>query len=407
MSDLALATTGEPRGEPQSPFSVNSMLIVLAVGIFSFAAMLLLGAYAPDLRSGKNGGAHALSNAATGFSGLVMLANATGRNSVIVRNDQMLNSEDLVVLTPDHSATKLEKTLEARGTKPTLIILPKWNVTSDEDHRGWVNAKGLIEPSDAQVALPAKWRASVERRRSEGALRTIAPAATGLDFYSPRQLQTISGKNITPLITDNQGRVVLAKLGNSPLYVLADPDLLSNQGVANVDQARSALSLLDYLNSTGSQSVLFDVTLNGLGHSPSPLRLAFDPPFLTTTLAILATLVLVSAQALNRFGPVRPRERALAFGKAALIDNAAALVRKAGREGAFGPRYACMLRERAIATFGVPPRLRNAAVDDYLDRAVSLRPFSKLVAETVDAHNPDALLAAARALHSWPQETGA
>ena len=42
--------------------------------------MLVLGAYAPDLRSGHNGGAHALSNAATGFSGLVRLAEATGRN---------------------------------------------------------------------------------------------------------------------------------------------------------------------------------------------------------------------------------------------------------------------------------------------------------------------------------------
>ena len=407
MSDLAIASAGAPAGQSPSPFAARSMLIVLAVGILSFTAMLLLGAYAPDLRSGKNGGAHALSNAATGFSGLVQLADATGRNPVIVRNDKMLDSEDLAVLSPEAPAADLDKKLGLRGTKPTLIILPKWDATADKDHRGWVNAKGLLGPSEAQLALPHNWPAVVQHWRGSGALRTIAPAAIGMDFHSPPVLQTISGKNLTPLITDTQGHVVLAKLGNSPLFVLADPDLLSNQGVADIHQASAALAMLDYLNSTGSQSVLFDVTLNGLGHSPSPLRLAFDPPFLATTLAILAALILVSVQALNRFGQVRPRERALAFGKTALIDNAAALVRKAGREAAFGPRYAAMRRERAIAAIRVPSRLRDDAIDEYLDGVAPRHRFSDLVAKVADAHNPDALLAAARALHSWPQETGA
>ena len=54
------------------------MLLITSIGVFAFIAMLVLGAYAPDLRSGRNGGAHALSNAASGFSGLVRLAEATG-----------------------------------------------------------------------------------------------------------------------------------------------------------------------------------------------------------------------------------------------------------------------------------------------------------------------------------------
>ena len=55
-------------------------------------------------------------------------------------------------------------------------------------------------------------------------------------------------------------------------------------------QARSALALLDYLNSTGAKSVLFDVTANGLGRSRSPLKLAFDAPLSVAAQKILDVL---------------------------------------------------------------------------------------------------------------------
>lgn len=407
MSDLTIGSAAGAGAQMRSAFPARSMLIVLMIGVLSFAGMLLLGAYAPDFRSGKNGGGHALSNAATGFSGLVQLVDSTGRNPVVVRNERMFTSEDLAILFPEDGAVNLDKALGLRPSKPTLIILPKWNTVQDENHRGWVSAKGLLQPLIPGNVLAPKWPLAVQRFRGGGRLRTVVPAATGVEFHSPRLLQTISGGSITPLITDAQGHVVLAQLGSPRLYVLADPDLLSNHGLADIDQAKAAIALLDYLNSTGSRSILFDVTLNGFGHSPSPLRLAFDPPFLATTFAILATLILVSVQALNRFGPIQPRARALPFGKAALIANAAALIRKAGREAAFGSRYAAILRERAIATAQVPPRLRGGAIDDYLDRISPGHPFSTLAAATRDAHQTDELLAAARALHSWPQETGA
>ncbi|MCH3014581.1 hypothetical protein K3W98_14800, partial [Listeria monocytogenes] len=76
---------------------------------------------------------------------------------------------------------------------------------------------------------------------------------------------------------------------------------------------------------------------------------------------------LAGIQATARFGAPRRRERAIAFGKTALIDNAAALVRKAGRQGALGARYGDLVRERAVGVFGVPARLRDGALDAHLD----------------------------------------
>jgi hypothetical protein len=226
-----------------------------------------------------------------------------------------------------------------------------------------------------------------------------------MHFTAPGALQTASGAaGFRPIIADQGGHGVLLQYGDKPFYVLTDPDLLSNKGMADERQAAAALAMLDFLNQTGAKSIAFDVTLNGLGHSPSPLRLAFDPPFLGTTLAIAAALLLAALQALTRFGPARRPERALAFGKAALIDNTAALVRKARREASLGARYAEMIRERAVTIFGVPSRLQGPAIDDYLDGLDGDGRFSKLAEAAADAHRRDELLAAARALHQWQRE---
>jgi hypothetical protein len=103
MSDVAIGS----RAPTDGAFRSATVLLMVVIGILAFAGMLILGAYAPDLRSGRNGGAHALSNAATGFSGIVQLARATGRNPATVRNEAMLRTEDLVVLTPEIGGSDL------------------------------------------------------------------------------------------------------------------------------------------------------------------------------------------------------------------------------------------------------------------------------------------------------------
>ena len=77
MSEIAI---GERRG-PDSVLPSRTIALLLVIGVLGFAGFLLLGAYAPDLRSGRNAGAHALSNAATGYAGLVELAQARKRQA--------------------------------------------------------------------------------------------------------------------------------------------------------------------------------------------------------------------------------------------------------------------------------------------------------------------------------------
>jgi hypothetical protein len=399
MSDVSVR-----RGQTEGAFNARTMLLVTAVGILAFIAMLVLGAYAPDLRSGHNGGTHALSNAATGFSGLVRLADETGRNPVIVRSANQLDSEDLAVITPDHGSTDLGSILSRRGSRATLIVLPKWNTVPDPGRPGWVQVPGLLPGRDPAQTLYPSTPLGITRERTQGELlhNVDSAAPADLHFLAPRVLQTISGRQVHPLITNSRGAIVLGQIGR--LYVLADPDLINNHGMGDERQARSALALLDYLNSTGAKSVLFDVTANGLGRSRSPLRLAFDPPFLAVTLTIFVAMMLAGWQALVRFGPIATSERAIAFGKAALVDNSAALIRKAGREAHLGSRYVEVIRERAITLFRLPPTLDAQQLAVRLEALNPHRSFAASAEAAMNAGSRDELLRAAQSLNHWLME---
>ncbi|MES2338012.1 MAG: hypothetical protein V4537_07955 [Pseudomonadota bacterium] len=405
MSDVAVrGGTGDA-----ATFRPLTVVLLIVIGVLAFSATLVFGAYAPDMKPARGGGTHALSNAATGFSGLFRLADGTERFPYIVRDIDDLQTENLVVLSPPTGSVDVGEPLARRNGEPTLIILPKWRTAADPDHKGWVRTKGLLPVGEPQGVLAPGNRLIVTRGGAGGgALTSNAELYDSrlnrpIRFTAPARLQTIAGEGLRPMIVDAAGRVVLGELGDRKLYVLADPDLMSNAGMRDPAQARAALALLDFLGPREPDGVVFDVTLSGLGRHPSPLKLAFEPPFLAMTLTIVAVLLLVGLHAFGRFGPPALRTRAIAFGKAALVDNTAALVRKAGREAALGGRYAQMIRERAIPAFGVPAHLEPDAIDAYLDRLGRRSRFSDLARDADAADDPRTLVAAAQALHDWQQ----
>jgi hypothetical protein len=411
MSDVTIG-----RGEERATFSAIAVVLMLVVGVIGFVGALVLGAYAPDLRNAGNGGEHALSKSAVGFSGIVRLASETGRNPQIIRRESGWRTGDLVVATPERAVVPVGGFTVMRTDKPTLLVFPKWETVKDETHAGWVRIKGLLPASEPEGVLAPGENFSIHRRGKGGQPLVIAPELpASIRFTAPRETQVIvshernehylpdSAKTeFRPLITDGQGGIVLGQLNN--LYILADPDLLDNAGMKDADNAASALALLDWLNRDHPKSIGFDVTLNGLGGSRNPLKLAFDPPFLAMTLALAAMALLLALRARARFGAPLPRPRAIAFGKQALVDNSAALVRKAGRANRLGGRYAAVIRDQAVRAFGLPARLKGEAIDAYLDKLGGERRFTDLAVAAEAARDTTTMLAAARALHQWQQE---
>ncbi|MBN8816439.1 MAG: hypothetical protein J0J06_13445 [Sphingomonas sp.] len=404
MSDVAFARAG-----PEAPglFRLRTIVILIVVGVAAFAAMVVGAAYAPGSAPKGGGAAHAVSNSAVGYSGIIRLAQAAGYETRVVRDEEMLDSRGLMVLTPQTADTPMSDVIVRRRGLPTLIVLPKWATVTDPKHPGWVVHFGLLPASEPYGVLAPANKLTITRTKSGGAplLADGWLSDSGVQIKAPRPLQTISGANLKPLLTGKDGRIVLAQLGEGPLYVLADGDLLANIGMRDADSAAAAIDLLDQLN-VSNEPISFDVTLVGLGRSPNPLRLAFDPPFLAMTLTLVAAMLLAGWQAFARFGPAVRRERAIAFGKAALVDNSAMLIRKARRQARLGGRYAEVIRERAVIAFGVPAKLRDKAIDDYLDRMGGRAKFSELAAAADDAADRQELVAAAQALHDWQKEKG-
>lgn len=418
MSDLAIGTAPESL---TGLLRARTLGLLLVLGLIGFIGALVLGAYAPDLRSGRNGGAHALSNAATGYSAIVSLTRALGGDPQVLRDPRQFGTAHLLVVTPEKGAVDISAALEDREADPTLFVLPKWETQRDPRHSGWVHKVGMAPLYEATSVLAPGWRFVMRRYGITQPLTSRRDLPPAIRFKAPRLVQTIdrveededrmkdpdyrAAIELHPLVIDEKGGVLVAQLGDRPLYVLSDPDLLNNMGMKDERQAAAALALLQWMNGGTLDGIAFDVSFNGFGRSRSPLKLLFEPPFVAMSLTVVAALLLAGIQAFGRFGPVRPRERAIALGKAALIDNSAALIRKAGREAGMGARYAAVIRDWAARAFGAPAHLRDGALDAYLDALKGRAQFTGLAAQAADARSRPELLDAARALHDWKGET--
>lgn len=390
-----------------NPFNPKLVFILIAAGVIGFGALLLVIAYGGNMGSARDGRAHALSVAATGYKGLVDLVGQF-RTARIVRDPTQLEGEDLLVVAVEDSTRpeQLYNLLERRQGRATLLILPKWLTTRDPAHRGWVRSLGTGAPVQATEAIGKGASLSQHRGPAPATARGEGVLA-GVALPVPAQAQVIDGTALEPLAGLDDGALV-ARIGDQPHYVVADPDLLNNQGLRDPARARAALALIDALNATGATGVDFDVTINGFGRAdrqPSLLRTAFEPPFLAMTLALLAAALLAGLHGAFRFGPARQEERAFAFGKAALVENSAGLIRLARREARLGGAYADVLRQDIARAANAPGWLQGEALDAYLDRMDrSGDPFSQRARRLVEANDRQSLMAAARALYQWKKD---
>lgn len=393
------------------PFTPLTAAVIVLVGVFAFCVLIVLGTYAPDLHNGDDGGAHALSRSAVGFAGLAEALRLAGEPVLVSRHALPPGRHaGVLVVTPPLGATS-EAIAALRFGGPVLVVLPKWLGAPEQKHRGWVTKVALL---DARWAPPGSLvaRAGLARRQgvSRPALHAVSgPLAVGrsLTFGPVESLQTITGKGWIPVLTDEHGGVVLARDPKGPAFVLADPDLLNNQGLGNIATFAGGLAIIDALRARAGP-VIFDVTLDGLGKEKGILRLAFDPPFLAVTLCLAAAAALAGFQAFCRFGPVRAGGRALALGKEALADNTAALVRLAGREARMGGRYAALTRDLAAKAVGAPRDLGEEDLTRLLDRLGSRRgatdTLGYLTVMARVARDRAHLMDAARRLYHWRLE---
>lgn len=400
MSEAAEAPSGSP------VFSARAVLALVLVGIVAFAGLAVLSAYAPDLRSTQDGRAHALSKSAIGYAGAPILLKALGAPVIVSRVRARKPSSAVVILTPELGLSPQDLQAYPKGDL-TLIVLPKWNALPDPMRRGFVRKAGVMGGSTRYQALLASYAKASRLDHARGVAHPVLRGVGGAFAGGPElrlgpidQLQTISGDGWTPALVDAQGRAVLAFSRKSPtIWVLADPDLLNNQGLASRDTARAAWTILETARG-GERAILFDTTLNGFARGRGLGRLMLEPPWLAATLIAVAAGLLMGAHALARFGQPRPRGRPFALGARALVDNSADLIRMASREPEFGPAYAALTTSLAARAAG---HTGEQWLDELARRRGAASP-ADLAAEAGQARTRDDLLAIARKLYDWRGE---
>lgn len=423
----------------ESPFAPRTVLGMVVVGGLAFLAFLwFVGA---GLTGGdtNNGQATAGGKGLAGYAAMADYLERRGYAVSRVQSKGQLDQPGLLILTPPHfiDGKEIERVVERRRRiGPTLVITPKWNALpltqqlSPKAKPGWV---ALGQP------MAPEWRGfrddiSVGIKPMRAGGRPASWTGGGTAGALPVAEAVLSGRSdeLEPLITgDQDARMLAGYVGNDggntnaldaiarvdhriepgrddglyPLVFVFEPDLLNNYGFADEANARLAERLVQASLNGGPKVVRFDLTLNGFARSQNLLTLAFTPPFLAATLCLLLAALVTGWRAFNRFGPPRLAVRALAFGKRALVDNAAGLVRRTRRLYLVAPPYADAVRDRVARALALPHRLDPAATEAAIDRALAARapdaePFSQAAARLRAARRPHELLRAAQALHS-------
>lgn len=493
MSDQA-ASADAPDARAFDPRVVAALILV---GLFTFAGFFVLGAYAPSLRDGNDGGAHGLSRSAVGYAALADLLAREDRTVVLARTAVGTERNALWIVTPPGPYAAIEPLPGA--SLPTLLVLPKWTTRPDEEVRGWVDLVGrmpprpirltvqghemdvavngyeetedapapeTLPPTDGPITAPSEEVAeeiAEEDAQEEAAddadedgsaddeitlarlflaggtpyddlaVETVALERSGevhaMGIEPPvglrvRGLQTMTAFHLTPVWTDEAGRMVLGRVAFPPdhvdgatwfeggafvggetnaegwqltdTYILSDPDLLNTLGLATPEGAAAALALIGAL--AQDRAVFFDLAGAGFGRTQNLLTLAIEPPFTAATLTVLLAGALLAWAATARFGPPRPEPVGLGLGKAALADQAATLLKASGRDVTLGPRYAALTRRRLARLLG-----DEAMPDAALARTAARAGLGDLAPASAAAHQAKgapALLRAARRLHA-------
>ena len=389
-----------------APFAVRTVAILIAVAVFSFGAIMVLAGWSPELRDRDRAGDHPFSTSAVGYNGFVQFLEAQNYPVEISRFKSNLDGHyGLMVLTLSPRGMRQE--LEDYDLEDgTLVVLPKWSGMVD-----WTNPSRL---KDTDLATESSIDALLEALDIDAEIERIdVPSRMSTPFgrmalKPDLQMQLIRSDELTPVVATRDG-ALLAQLPGRDIYILADPDMINTFGLAERENARFAVQMINMMRYSDDEPIIFDATLHGFSQSENLLQMMFDIPFLAVTLVALAAALLLGWSASIRFGPPARETRAIALGKQALADNSAGLVSMARRETRMAPGYLALIRRRLARQIGAPRNLTEAQLSELFDRLgpeeVSGKTFSQIEAGLRGpASSREDLMHKARDLWRWRRD---
>lgn len=409
----------------QSPFSASVMALFLTCAVALFALSILLRAYGGPVSSVDITGPNTYSTSAIGYAGIYdtlrrldwQVTRSTGNSLALVGTNGTL-----IVAEPNlERLAKSYGRIKILNAPRLLFVLPKWSGTQDLLKETWISKAESVSLDLAQKTLDLVTEdGKVFRSKWPKPWQINKLGSSPSYFNRSGGVQLIKSAEMRPIIGNDDGMLVGELLGKNKrkIWVLADPDVLSNHGLVKGSNIVFALALIDQLskweNDDPNAPIIFDETVHGFNEAQgSPIRLLFRFPFVVVTILAVITTVLLLLAGTSRFGaPILPPPE-LDFGKASLINNGARLLDQAGHQAITFRRYVRMIIHVAARNLHAPNNLDEQALTGWLDHIGESRGIAKscgaiwqsiINLDASDSKNLPLFFQGARDIYRWKEE---
>ena len=422
--------------------ALSGMWWAVAIVTVSMVLALALSAHPERLEAIRSADTDSYSYSLIGYRALYAFFERSGFEVSRVRvrrwNDDIEPGTAMVLAEPD--APPVRKAEDTTDVEPPLdfepspgqlaLVLPKWRGVPDPNAPAWLHEMRLaplaaVARAGAPYVLP---RTTLVRGRGMDSLRCATAWGESVTVAASR-LQWLKARSGIEPVVWRDSMVIVARFEHSfetfdwdadedslvtvtvldTLYLISDPDLLNNHGLARADHARLVRRL--FADELDVHRVLFDERIHHglMSRSLAAELLSFPLVLLFAQAVVLLVFLAWSSSA--RFGAptaLAPRPTS----GAALVDTAAELLSAAGLPALTLQIYwEQVLREvaarYAIATAGTRRRLLGALAD--LSRARGARADVGELEEEVEKHQRTTeghrdVVDTARRIHGWYRE---
>ncbi len=367
-------------------FSPKLLAAFAAVAIGAFALSLYF------LSSEKRGindlGPTTYSRSAIGYAGLAELLRKLGIPFIKSESNSVKKAKGgLLIVAEPRLLSKSDDTFRSLlAADRVLVVLPKWSGTRSRNRPSWVEKVTELPSSTPQRVLDAITNPGGKPASKDRAeLVRVPKVETWSKHAFPRdpsisgQVQLIKGgAGLLPVVWSPEG-VLVGEIwrGSRRIWVLSDPDVLSNHGLGE-DGKRNAVLAVSLINKfRGGGPAVFDETVHGFISQPAaPWRMMFQFPFAIVTLQGALAVALLLWATMGRFGPPSRDTPPLAAGKHGLIDNVARLMGFAGYQKLMLRRYVEATIRDAAHQLHAPKGMTLAELTRWMERTGKVRGVS-------------------------------
>jgi hypothetical protein len=278
----------------------------------------------------------------------------------------------LVIAEPRPGGESEQSVRALLSAETVLLVLPKWTGQPSQQRTGW------IRNAQQRFVGDAEWAATLVAPRAQLVRETTAVRWTtnelggSPNLVSPIQL--IRAPTLRPVVGGAEG-LLLAELRERDrrIWILSDPDVVSNHGLAREGNAALAVAMFDRLRS-GEGRIVFDETVHGYSARPAnPALVMFRFPFVVPTLLGLIAVALLLWATLQRFGAPQTAPPPLSAGREGLLQNMAKLIERTGHQQVMVARYVRENLRDAARQLHAPRGLDEPALVEWLGRVGNSR----------------------------------